>query len=128
MATDAISRALIARPEIGEVTGVDPSPVLIDRARGRAAGIANLSFRQGDVSARGRSRRNIGDSADARWQKGSAIAADPGKIGLAEPARYAPAVDEGPPIQHVMAAQRRPFRKEAGRLVPRTITGQVRVR
>jgi hypothetical protein len=80
------------------------------------------------VSARGRSRRNIGDSADARWQQGSAITADPGKIGLAEPARYAPAVDERPPIQHVMAEQRRPFRKEAGRLVPRTITGQVRVR
>jgi ubiquinone/menaquinone biosynthesis C-methylase UbiE len=46
--TGAISRAVAARPGIGEVTGVDPSPAFIDRARGLAAGLANLSFCQGD--------------------------------------------------------------------------------
>jgi ubiquinone/menaquinone biosynthesis C-methylase UbiE len=46
--TGAISRALASRPGIGEVTGVDPSPAFVDRARGQAAGIANLSFQQGD--------------------------------------------------------------------------------
>lgn len=46
--TGAISRVLIARPGVGEVTGVDPSPAFIDRARSLAAGISSLSFRQGD--------------------------------------------------------------------------------
>lgn len=46
--TGAISRVLAARPGIGEVTGVDPSPVFLDRARELSAGAANLSFRQGD--------------------------------------------------------------------------------
>jgi len=46
--TGAISRALAARPGVGEVTGVDPSPVFLDRARELSAGTANLSFRQGD--------------------------------------------------------------------------------
>jgi ubiquinone/menaquinone biosynthesis C-methylase UbiE len=46
--TGAISRAVAARRGIGEVTGVDPSPAFIDRARGLAAGLANISFRQGN--------------------------------------------------------------------------------
>ena len=46
--TGAISRVLAARPGVGEVTGVDPSPVFLDRARELSASVANLSFRQGD--------------------------------------------------------------------------------
>jgi SAM-dependent methyltransferase len=46
--TGAISRVLAARPGVAEVTGVDPSPVFLDRARELGAGVANLSFRQGD--------------------------------------------------------------------------------
>jgi SAM-dependent methyltransferase len=36
--TGAISRVLAARPGVGEVTGVDPSPVFLDRARELSAG------------------------------------------------------------------------------------------
>jgi SAM-dependent methyltransferase len=46
--TGAISRLLAARPEIKEVVGVDPSPILIEKARALAAGIPNLSFVEGD--------------------------------------------------------------------------------
>lgn len=46
--TGAIARALAARPGIGEVKGVDPSPLLIERARELAGGVANLSFAVGD--------------------------------------------------------------------------------
>ena len=46
--TGAICRLLAARPEVGEVLGVDPSPVLLARARELASGIRNLSFREGD--------------------------------------------------------------------------------
>jgi len=46
--TGVISRVLAALPGIGEVTGVDPSPVFLDRARELSAATANLSFRQGD--------------------------------------------------------------------------------
>jgi ubiquinone/menaquinone biosynthesis C-methylase UbiE len=48
--TGAICRLLAARPEAGEVVGVDPSPILLAKAEqfAAAAGITNLSFRQGD--------------------------------------------------------------------------------
>jgi SAM-dependent methyltransferase len=46
--TGAISGVLAARAGVGEVTGVDPSPIFLDRARDLSAGAANLSFRQGD--------------------------------------------------------------------------------
>lgn len=43
-----VARALAARPGIGDVVGIDPSPVFIERARMRAEGIPNLSFVTGD--------------------------------------------------------------------------------
>jgi demethylmenaquinone methyltransferase/2-methoxy-6-polyprenyl-1,4-benzoquinol methylase len=43
-----IARTLAARPGVGEVVGIDPSPQLIERARARANGIANLTFVCGD--------------------------------------------------------------------------------
>lgn len=46
--TGAIARVLAERPGIGEVIGIDPSPVFIDRARRVAAGIDNLWFSPGD--------------------------------------------------------------------------------
>jgi arsenite methyltransferase len=46
--TGAISRALAARAEIGEVVGCDPSPRLLARARELAAGLDGLSFTEGD--------------------------------------------------------------------------------
>lgn len=42
--TGAIARVLAARPGVGEVVGVDPSPVFLDRARQLAAGLPGLSF------------------------------------------------------------------------------------
>jgi ubiquinone/menaquinone biosynthesis C-methylase UbiE len=43
-----IARTLAARPEVGEVVGIDPSAVFVERARARAAEIPNLSFVMGD--------------------------------------------------------------------------------
>jgi ubiquinone/menaquinone biosynthesis C-methylase UbiE len=48
--TGAIARVLAAWPGIGEVLGVDPSPILIEKARGLAGEIADLSFAVGDGS------------------------------------------------------------------------------
>ena len=46
--TGAIARTLAVWPGIRSVVGVDPSPVLIEKGRVLAAGIDNLSFREGD--------------------------------------------------------------------------------
>ena len=46
--TGAIARVLAAWPGVGEVLGVDPSPILLTRAHELSEGIANLSFEQGD--------------------------------------------------------------------------------
>jgi SAM-dependent methyltransferase len=42
--TGAVTRALAARPGVGEVVGIDPSPVFIERARELADGMAKVSF------------------------------------------------------------------------------------
>jgi SAM-dependent methyltransferase len=46
--TGAIARVLAARPGIGEVVGIDPSPVFVERARRLASGSPSLSFLTGD--------------------------------------------------------------------------------
>ena len=46
--TGAIARVLAAWPGVGEVLGVDPSPILLSRARELGEGIPNLSFAEGD--------------------------------------------------------------------------------
>jgi ubiquinone/menaquinone biosynthesis C-methylase UbiE len=46
--TGAVSRALAAWPGVGEVVGVDPSPVFLEKARYEASGIENLSFEEAD--------------------------------------------------------------------------------
>jgi ubiquinone/menaquinone biosynthesis C-methylase UbiE len=47
----AVARSLAATPGVGEVVGIDPSPVLLARARELARGIANLTFVEGDARA-----------------------------------------------------------------------------
>ncbi|MGH7305540.1 MAG: class I SAM-dependent methyltransferase [Candidatus Rokuibacteriota bacterium] len=49
--TGAIARALSAWPNVGAVVGVDPSPFLVEKARGLSAGTANLTFEVGDGRA-----------------------------------------------------------------------------
>ena len=46
--TGAVSRVLAEMPGIGDVVGVDPSPVFVDRARELGHGRARLSFQTGD--------------------------------------------------------------------------------
>jgi ubiquinone/menaquinone biosynthesis C-methylase UbiE len=46
--TGAIVRMLAARAEVREVVGLDPSPILLARARELGAGTAMVSFVQGD--------------------------------------------------------------------------------
>jgi arsenite methyltransferase len=46
--TGAIARTLAGWPGVGAVLGVDPSPLLLAKARELSAGIANLSFAAGD--------------------------------------------------------------------------------
>lgn len=45
--TGAIARVLADWPGVGEVLGVDPSPILLTRAQELSEGIANLSFEEG---------------------------------------------------------------------------------
>jgi SAM-dependent methyltransferase len=47
--TGAICRDLAARPGIGSVVGLDPSPHFLDHARRLAEGVGNLSFTIGDA-------------------------------------------------------------------------------
>lgn len=49
--TGAVVRALAGRSGIGEVVGIDPSPVFIGRARELAAGLANVVLEEGDGRA-----------------------------------------------------------------------------
>jgi ubiquinone/menaquinone biosynthesis C-methylase UbiE len=44
----AISEVIAARPKVGEVIGLDPSPGLIKRARELRSHLANLTFQEGD--------------------------------------------------------------------------------
>jgi ubiquinone/menaquinone biosynthesis C-methylase UbiE len=46
--TGAIARELARLPVTGEVVGLDPSPVFVDRARELSASLSNLAFREGD--------------------------------------------------------------------------------
>jgi ubiquinone/menaquinone biosynthesis C-methylase UbiE len=46
--TGAIARQIARSPGVGEVLGVDPSPILLDRARELSEGIVNLAFQEGD--------------------------------------------------------------------------------
>jgi SAM-dependent methyltransferase len=46
--TGAIARQLAQSPGVGDVLGVDPSPILVGRARELSAGIDSLSFQEGD--------------------------------------------------------------------------------
>lgn len=59
--TGAVSRELARRPGIGQVIGVDPSPVFLVAARKLAASLPNLSFIEGD----GRSLPSENNSFDA---------------------------------------------------------------
>jgi ubiquinone/menaquinone biosynthesis C-methylase UbiE len=49
--TGAVARTLAVRPGIGEVVGIDPSPVFVDRAREIAAGVDGLSYAVGSGTA-----------------------------------------------------------------------------
>jgi ubiquinone/menaquinone biosynthesis C-methylase UbiE len=49
--TGAVSRFLAEIPEVGEVIGIDPSPIFVDKARELAQGISHLSFEPGDARA-----------------------------------------------------------------------------
>jgi ubiquinone/menaquinone biosynthesis C-methylase UbiE len=42
--TGAVARTIAVRPGVGEVVGLDPSPVFVERAREIAAGIDGLSY------------------------------------------------------------------------------------
>ena len=46
--TGAITRMIAARADIGEVVGVDPSPILIERARQLSADQSSVSFQEAD--------------------------------------------------------------------------------
>jgi ubiquinone/menaquinone biosynthesis C-methylase UbiE len=46
-----VSRALASRPGMGEVVGVDPSPVFLSKGRELAQDIPNLTFVEGDARA-----------------------------------------------------------------------------
>ncbi len=46
-----VARALSSSPGIGEVVGVDPSPIFVEKARELAAELSNLSFLEGDARA-----------------------------------------------------------------------------
>jgi ubiquinone/menaquinone biosynthesis C-methylase UbiE len=46
--TGAVARTLAGRPEVGEVVGVDPSSVFIERGRRLSEAIDNLSLQVGD--------------------------------------------------------------------------------
>ena len=46
-----VARALASRPGVGEVVGVDPSPVFIEKGRELARDLLNLTFVEGDARA-----------------------------------------------------------------------------
>src|SRR5438045_1383326 len=47
----AVARALAAWPNVGEVVGLDPSPVFVECARELGVSTKNLSFAEGDGAA-----------------------------------------------------------------------------
>jgi ubiquinone/menaquinone biosynthesis C-methylase UbiE len=49
--TGAVARTLAVRPGVGEVVGLDPSPVFVQRAREIAAGVGNLTYVTGTGTA-----------------------------------------------------------------------------
>ena len=49
--TGAVARTLAVRPGMGEVVGLDPSPVFVQRARQIAAGVEDLSYVVGGGTA-----------------------------------------------------------------------------
>jgi ubiquinone/menaquinone biosynthesis C-methylase UbiE len=49
--TGAVARTLAVRPGVGEVVGLDPSPVFVERARAIGAGVDNLSYVTGSGTA-----------------------------------------------------------------------------
>src|ERR1700710_1921961 len=49
--TGAVARTLAVRPGVGQVVGLDPSPVFVQRAREIAAGVGNLSYVVGGGTA-----------------------------------------------------------------------------
>ncbi len=49
--TGAVARTLAVRPGVGEVVGLDPSPVFVQRAREIAGGIGSLSYVVGGGTA-----------------------------------------------------------------------------
>ena len=49
--TGAVARTIAGRPGIGDVVGLDPSPVFVDHARRLAQGVANLSYVVGSGTA-----------------------------------------------------------------------------
>jgi ubiquinone/menaquinone biosynthesis C-methylase UbiE len=49
--TGAVARVLANQPGVGEVVGIDPSPVLVEQARCLGAEISNLRFVLGDGRA-----------------------------------------------------------------------------
>lgn len=49
--TGAIARMLVGWPGVDEVVGIDPSPLLVARAREMSAGLAGVSFEEGDGRA-----------------------------------------------------------------------------
>ena len=59
--TGAVTRVLATWPGVGEAIGIDPSPVLLAKARELARGLTTLSFEQGD----GRSLPFAGATFDA---------------------------------------------------------------
>jgi ubiquinone/menaquinone biosynthesis C-methylase UbiE len=46
-----VARALAARPGVGDVVGVDPSPIFIEKGRELARDLPNLTFVEGDARA-----------------------------------------------------------------------------
>jgi ubiquinone/menaquinone biosynthesis C-methylase UbiE len=56
--TGPVARRIAARPGIGEVVGLDPSPTLIERAKELAAGLPRIRFEVGDARQLG-----FGDAA-----------------------------------------------------------------
>ena len=49
--TGAVARDVATRPNVGDVVGLDPSPVFLAKARELATGIPNLHFEEGDARA-----------------------------------------------------------------------------
>ena len=49
--TGALTRVLAKWPNVSAVVGLDPSPILLDRARQRAVAYSGLTFEEGDARA-----------------------------------------------------------------------------